>query len=140
MTPADELAGGWAPDKDTVEHANLTRFLTWLADTGRGEFADYHQLWSESVRDVEWFWDAVWHFFGIRAMTLADTVGAWCAFLNLPEARERRAAGVDCGRRRRFIPMVLGAAAARDGGVRKLPAPARGQAGRPGRRLPAEHR
>ena len=74
MTPADELAGGWAPDKDTVEHANLTRFLTWLADTGRGEFADYHQLWSESVRDVEWFWDAVWHFFGIRATTLADTV------------------------------------------------------------------
>ena len=74
MTPADALAGGWAPDKETVEHANLTRFLTWLADTGRGEFAYYHQLWSESVRDVEWFWDAVWHFFGIRASTLADKV------------------------------------------------------------------
>ncbi len=36
MTPADELAGGWAPGKESVEHANLTRFLTWLADTGRG--------------------------------------------------------------------------------------------------------
>ena len=43
-------AGGWTPDEDTVEHANLTRFLAWLADTGRGEFADYHQLWSKSVR------------------------------------------------------------------------------------------
>ena len=45
-----------------------------MADTGRGEFADYHQLWSESVRDVEWFWDAVWQFFGVRATTHADTV------------------------------------------------------------------
>ncbi len=67
-------AGGWTPDKDTVENANLTRFLAWLADTGRGDFADYHQLWSESVRDVEWFWDAVWHFYGVRATTHADTV------------------------------------------------------------------
>ena len=67
-------AGGWTPDKDTVENANLTRFLAWLADTGRGEFADYHQLWAESVREVEWFWDAVWQFFGVRATTHADTV------------------------------------------------------------------
>ena len=62
-------AGGWTPDKDTVEHANITRFLAWLAETGRGDFADYPQLWSESVRDVDWFWDAVWHFFDVQATT-----------------------------------------------------------------------
>jgi acetoacetyl-CoA synthetase len=66
--------GDWTPDQDTVDGANLTRFMAWLADTGRGEFADYRQLWSQSVDDVAWFWDAVWHFFDIRATTVADTV------------------------------------------------------------------
>ena len=66
--------GGWTPDADTVENANLTRFMRWLAETGRGEFADYQQLWSTSVDDIAWFWDAVWHFFDIRATTPPDTV------------------------------------------------------------------
>jgi acetoacetyl-CoA synthetase len=73
MTSADEVTGGWAPDRDTVERANLTRFMSWLADTGRGEFSDYHALWTQSVREAAWFWDAVWHFFDIRATTVADT-------------------------------------------------------------------
>lgn len=61
------LAGNWTPDPDTVENANITRFMRWLADTGRGEYSDYPQLWKRSVADIEWFWDAVWHFFGVRA-------------------------------------------------------------------------
>ena len=28
--------GGWTPDQKTIDDANLTRFITWLADTGRG--------------------------------------------------------------------------------------------------------
>ncbi|MGZ6779436.1 MAG: acetyl-coenzyme A synthetase N-terminal domain-containing protein, partial [Mycobacterium sp.] len=66
--------GGWTPDEDAVKRANLTRFMAWLADTGRGEFADYHQLWRKSVDDIAWFWDAVWHFFDIRATTPPETV------------------------------------------------------------------
>jgi acetoacetyl-CoA synthetase len=66
--------GGWSPDQDTIDDANVTRFIAWLADTGRGEFADYHELWSASVRDVAWFWDAVWHFFDIRAASPPETV------------------------------------------------------------------
>lgn len=66
--------GGWTPDAGTVENANLTRFMAWLAETGRGEFADYHQLWSRSLDDIAWFWDAVWHFFDIRASDAAETV------------------------------------------------------------------
>jgi len=69
VTSADQLSGGWAPDQQTRDDANLTRFMTWLADTGRGEFTDYHALWSASVGDLEWFWDAVWHFFDISATT-----------------------------------------------------------------------
>ena len=66
--------GGWTPDEDTVEHANLTRFMAWLTETGRGEFGDYHQLREKSLEDIAWFWDAVWHYFDIRATAPADTV------------------------------------------------------------------
>ncbi len=67
-------SGGWTPDEETVERANVTRFMAWLAETGRGEFDDYHQLLAKSLDDIAWFWDAVWHFFDIRAATPADTV------------------------------------------------------------------
>ncbi|MCV7421039.1 acetoacetate--CoA ligase [Mycobacterium yunnanensis] len=69
MTATDQLTGGWAPDERGLEDANLTRFLAWLAETGRGDFADYHALWSASVDDLGWFWDAVWTFFDIEAAT-----------------------------------------------------------------------
>ncbi|MCW2515270.1 MAG: acsA 1, partial [Mycobacterium sp.] len=69
MTLADQLSGGWTPDQQTIDDANLTRFLAWLSDTGRGEFADYHALWAASVADLDWFWDAVWNYFDIQADT-----------------------------------------------------------------------
>jgi acetoacetyl-CoA synthetase len=59
--------GGWVPDEATIEAANLTRFLTWLQDTGRGHFADYQELWAKSVTDIEWFWDAIFNFFDVEA-------------------------------------------------------------------------
>ena len=66
--------GGWTPDQKTIDDANLTRFITWLADTGRGDFADYQELWSASVADVAWFWEAIWNFFDVRATTPPDEV------------------------------------------------------------------
>ncbi|MCW2689780.1 MAG: acsA 1, partial [Mycobacterium sp.] len=66
--------GGWTPDAETIERANITGFLAWLAETGRGEFTDYAELWSASVADIEWFWDAVWHFFDVQAATPPDAV------------------------------------------------------------------
>lgn len=59
--------GSWIPDAATLAEANLTRFMAWLAETGRGQYGDYHALRRKSVEDIEWFWDAVWHFFDIRA-------------------------------------------------------------------------
>ena len=59
--------GDWIPDEATLADANLTRFMAWLAETGRGSYGDYHELWAKSVADIEWFWDAVWHYFGIHA-------------------------------------------------------------------------
>src|ERR1700760_2758064 len=66
--------GGWTPDEETVEGANLTRFMAWLTDTGRGEFADYHQLQAKSIDDIAWFWDAIWHYFDIRATDAPTSV------------------------------------------------------------------
>lgn len=70
----DELAGSWTPDDDTIAQANLTRFIGWLAESGRGEFGDYQDLWAASVADIAWFWDAVREFFDIRFATPAETV------------------------------------------------------------------
>lgn len=74
MTGADELTGSWTPGQADIDNANLTRFTAWLGETGRGEFADYQELWEESVRDVAWFWEAVWHFFAVRSTTTPETV------------------------------------------------------------------
>jgi acetoacetyl-CoA synthetase len=59
--------GSWIPDAETLAAANLTRFLGWLAETGRGQFADYQELWAKSVADIEWFWDAVFKYFDVQA-------------------------------------------------------------------------
>ncbi|BDX34663.1 acetoacetyl-CoA synthetase [Mycobacterium antarcticum] len=69
MTPTDQMSGDWSPDQRTIDDANVTRFLHWLAESGRGEFADYHALWRASVADLDWFWGAVWSFFDIQATT-----------------------------------------------------------------------
>ncbi|MEU0496817.1 acetoacetate--CoA ligase [Mycobacterium sp. NPDC006124] len=69
MTSPEFLSGGWEPDQRVRDDANVTSFMAWLAETGRGEFADYHALWRASVADLEWFWDAVWHFFDVQAAT-----------------------------------------------------------------------
>src|SRR6201997_600317 len=59
--------GTWIPDAETLAAANLTRFLGWLAETGRGQFTDYQELWAKSVADIEWFWDAVFKYFDVQA-------------------------------------------------------------------------
>lgn len=61
------MDGSWIPDEGTLARANLTGFMAWLADTGRGDYRDYHALQRKSVEDIEWFWDAVWDYFDIRA-------------------------------------------------------------------------
>lgn len=68
------MTGDWAPDADTIAGANITRFMTWLRDTGRGDYADYNALWAASVEDVAWFWDAVWTYFDVQAATPPERI------------------------------------------------------------------
>jgi len=66
--------GGWSPDVKTVAEATVTRFMNWLRDNDRGDYADYRSLWAASVSDVAWFWHAVWQFFDVQSATPADEV------------------------------------------------------------------
>ncbi|OBG76673.1 MULTISPECIES: acetoacetate--CoA ligase [unclassified Mycobacterium] len=66
--------GSWIPDDATLAQANLTHFLAWLAETGRGHYDGYPDLLRKSVDDIDWFWDAVWHYFDVQAATPPSAV------------------------------------------------------------------
>ncbi len=57
----------WTPRDDVLAQANLSRFMRWLHQARGLYFADYDQLWSWSVTDLEGFWSAVWQFFDVQA-------------------------------------------------------------------------
>ena len=55
----------WTPSEKRIEHANLTRYRRWLADTHGLEFDGYDELWDWSVTDLDAFWRSVWEFFRV---------------------------------------------------------------------------
>ena len=57
----------WRPSPGVVEHANVTRFMRWLAEERGVHVADYDELWRWSVDSLEPFWEAVWQFYDVRA-------------------------------------------------------------------------
>ena len=64
----------WEPSAEAVERANATRFVRWLESERGLRFGDYGALWRWSVDSLEHFWDAVWHFFDVRAEEPARAV------------------------------------------------------------------
>ena len=65
MTKISEGQELWHPSSARREQAELTRFLTWLADERDHRFDGYRDLWRWSVSDVPGFWQALWDYFGI---------------------------------------------------------------------------
>jgi acetoacetyl-CoA synthetase len=59
----------WQPDQRTLQHANLTRFLTWLneRDTTGVKLSNYDDLWQWSVAEPAVFWAAIWTFFDVKS-------------------------------------------------------------------------
>ena len=43
----------WKPTDDYIEKANITRFMK------KYDIKDYDELIKKSIKDIEWFWDAV---------------------------------------------------------------------------------
>ncbi|MEZ4972169.1 MAG: acetoacetate--CoA ligase [Cyclobacteriaceae bacterium] len=55
----------WKPTQQSIENANLTKFMAWLS-THRGlTFRNYDELWQWSVDDIDDFWRCVWDYFEI---------------------------------------------------------------------------
>jgi acetoacetyl-CoA synthetase len=55
----------WAPTAETIDNANLTKFMAWLHEYHQLTFATYHELWRWSVREIEAFWAAWWAYMGV---------------------------------------------------------------------------
>ena len=55
----------WTPSEKRIEHANLTRYRSWLADSRGLDFDSYDELWNWSVTDLDAFWRSVWEFFRV---------------------------------------------------------------------------
>ena len=75
MTAEGELL--WEPSADTIERARITRFATWLAEHAGVATETYEQLRQWSVDDLDAFWSAFAHWYGVRwqqppSATLAD--------------------------------------------------------------------
>jgi acetoacetyl-CoA synthetase len=57
----------WTPPEDLRQSTEIGRFMNWLRDERGRDFPSYDELWRWSVSDLEGFWGALWHFYGIRA-------------------------------------------------------------------------
>jgi acetoacetyl-CoA synthetase len=69
-TPTEQPTVLWEPSAEQIEHATITRFGRWVAETRGVDVADdYHALWRWSVEDVDAFWAAIWEFFDVQSET-----------------------------------------------------------------------
>ena len=159
MSRPDEPPVLWRPSEEAIESAAITRYARWLiAERGvaLGDPTDYQALWQWSVDELEDFWASIWEYFEVRASVPYERVlgersmpGAeWFAGarLNYAEHVIRGKNDADVAIRhaselRELDDLELGEAGARDGRADRAPGCAgpRRRAGRPGRRLPAEH-
>jgi acetoacetyl-CoA synthetase len=57
----------WEPSPATIEQANMTDYIQWLAETRNLVFQNYQQLWQWSVENTADFWRSLWDYFQITA-------------------------------------------------------------------------
>ena len=55
----------WTPSPEGIADASVTRFQEFVASTRGLSFAEYNELWTWSVTDIEGFWSALWQFSGL---------------------------------------------------------------------------
>ena len=67
MSPIKEGSLLWSPSREVKQAANLSHYMTWLAQNSGRQFATYQELWLRSVDDLEGFWGSLWDYFGIVA-------------------------------------------------------------------------
>jgi acetoacetyl-CoA synthetase len=72
MSTEPELLYG--PDPDQAERARVRDFLRWLATERGVDLRSWDDLQAWSVQELESFWAAIWHYFGVLAHTPYEKV------------------------------------------------------------------
>lgn len=57
----------WIPSRERIEHANLTRYMSWLNEKQGQAFPDYESLWQWSVTELDAFWESIWNYCSMRS-------------------------------------------------------------------------
>jgi acetoacetyl-CoA synthetase len=55
----------WRPSEGIVRAARITRYATWLRDSGGPDARGYEELWRWSVAEPGAFWASLWRHFGV---------------------------------------------------------------------------
>ncbi|WP_406347764.1 acetoacetate--CoA ligase [Streptomyces sp. NBC_00144] len=63
--PAPPDSPLWSPTARQINDSSLAKFIDYVRDTHGLDLDDYDELWRWSVTDLEGFWSAVWHFYGL---------------------------------------------------------------------------
>ncbi|MBV7331730.1 acetoacetate--CoA ligase [Chloroflexi bacterium TSY] len=74
MEPVTEGSLLWEPSTTTVEQAQLTHYMNWLADNRNLSFQSYPELWRWSVDQIEDFWASLWDYFALKASKPATQI------------------------------------------------------------------
>ncbi|CAA9224457.1 MAG: Acetoacetyl-CoA synthetase [uncultured Corynebacteriales bacterium] len=64
----------WEPTPESLERAELTRYLRGLTERTGRTFDSYDALWRWSVEDLDGFWASIWTHFGLDAVSSYDAV------------------------------------------------------------------
>jgi acetoacetyl-CoA synthetase len=64
----------WVPTPESLERAELTRYLAGLAERTGRTFDSYDALWQWSVQDLDGFWASVWDHYGLGEVSSYEAV------------------------------------------------------------------
>ncbi|HST67755.1 MAG TPA: acetoacetate--CoA ligase [Mycobacteriales bacterium] len=64
----------WRPTPESLEHAEMTRYLRGLEERTGRRFSSYDELWQWSIEDLPGFWAGVWEHYGLDRVSSYDTV------------------------------------------------------------------
>jgi acetoacetyl-CoA synthetase len=64
----------WVPTPESLERAEMTRYLRRLEERTGRRFDSYGELWQWSVDDLDGFWASVWDHFGLDAVSSYEAV------------------------------------------------------------------
>jgi acetoacetyl-CoA synthetase len=66
MASVNREAPLWTPPAERAQRTEMARFMRFAGERRGEPFADYGELWSWSVAQLEEFWAAIWDFCAVR--------------------------------------------------------------------------